>query len=310
MMVGMKSRTAIFALISAGTLWGVTVALSKVSLRWLDPSWLSVARFVIAAPVLAFFGRRGLRQALTPSVIVSGAMGFGAVILLQTAGIDHTSVSHAAIIVGAVPVIAAVISAGTGNGAAPPIAWLGYALALAGIVLVAQGHGGGATASGDALVFSSVVLSAVFIVMQPRTLQGREPASVTAVQFGAGALVSAPFALTSGLPHAPASTTPVIAFAALALGGTVLPFWLFAYGQARVTPVLAGAFVNLEPLVGALVGWVAFSDPVGPLQVLGAGIVLVGILVSLTPAETGSRLIRSGPRSRRRPPWRLASAER
>ena len=72
---------------------------------------------------------------------------------------------------------------------------------------------------------------------------------------------------------------------ALALIGTILPFWLFAYGQARVAPELAGAFVNLEPLVGAIVGWVAFSNPVGDWQILGALTVIVGILISLLPPD-------------------------
>jgi O-acetylserine/cysteine efflux transporter len=286
----MKNRTAILALISAGTLWGGTVALSKISLRWLDPSWLSVLRFLVAAPLLAIIARRDLRQAMTPSVLLSGAFGFGAVILLQNAGIDHTSVSHAAIIVGAVPVIVALITAGLGRGTAPALAWLGYAVALLGIMLVAQGGGGGATMSGDMLVFASAVLSAGFIAMQPMVLKGRDVAAVTAVQFAAGAVVALPFALGTGLPHTPNSSTPLIAFVALALVGTIVPFWLFAYGQSRVAAELAGAFVNLEPLVGALIGWVAFADPVGPWQLFGALAVLVGIVLSLLPPDIATRL--------------------
>ena len=230
--LAMKNRSAIFALISAGTLWGGTVALSKLSLEWLSPTWLSALRFLVAAPLLALVARRELRASLTPSVMLSGAFGFGAVILLQNAGIAHTSVSHAAIIVGAVPVIVALITAGLGGGTAPPLAWLGYGVALVGIMLVAQGGGGGATMSGDMLVFASVVLSATFIAMQPRVLKGRDAAAVTAVQFAVGGIVALPFALSHGLPHAPASSSPVIAFVALALAGTILPFWLFAHGQS------------------------------------------------------------------------------
>ncbi|HEX3804454.1 MAG TPA: DMT family transporter [Solirubrobacteraceae bacterium] len=284
--LAMKNSTALLALITAGSLWGVTVALSKLSLGWLDPSWLSAMRFLVAAPILAVIGRRGLRDALTPSVFVSGALGFGVVILLQNAGINHTSVSHAAIIVGALPVIVALVTAGVGNGSASPLAWLGYGIALAGIMLVAKGGGGGATISGDTLVFASVVISGLFIAMQPRVLRGRDAAAVTAVQFAAGAAVSLPVALISGgLPHAPTASGPVLAFVALALVGTILPFWLFAYGQARVPAQMAGAFVNFEPLVGALVGWVAFSDPVGPWQIFGAVAVVSGILVSLLPLD-------------------------
>lgn len=280
----MENRKAIAALITAGTLWGVTVALSKLALGWLDPSWLAALRFLVATPLLALFARRHLRSAMTPTVLGTGAIGFGAVMLLQNAGIERTSVSHAAIIVGAVPVIVALVSAGLGHGRPTRWAWVGYGLALVGIVLVARGRGGGATDGGDLLVFGSVALSALFIALQPIALRGRDAAAVTTVQFGAGALVATIFSLLqSGLPAAPTHPGPVLAFAVLALLGTGLPFWLFAYGQARVPADIAGAFVNLEPLVGAAVGWSAFGNPVGIWQLVGVAAAITGILLSALP---------------------------
>lgn len=280
----MQNRLAIVALITAGSLWGLTVALSKLTFGWLDPSWLATLRFLAATPVVALIGRRRLRTGLHPKVLASGAVGFGAVMLLQNAGIARTSVSHAAIIVGAVPVIVAVISAGARRGRPGALAWVGYAVSLLGIVLVARGTGGGATALGDLLVFGSVVLSAVFIALQPTVLQGRDPAAVTAAQFAAGAVVALPVSVAqSGLPTTPGAPGPVLAFVALVLVGTVLPFWLFAHGQARIRADVAGAFVNLEPLVGAAVGWMAFGDPFGPWQLIGVAAVIGGILLSALP---------------------------
>jgi O-acetylserine/cysteine efflux transporter len=81
------NRTAILALAAAGALWGLTVPLSKLSLDWLGGGWLTVVRFALAAPLLAYAGRRGLCAALTPQIAAAGAIGFGAVILLQNAGI-------------------------------------------------------------------------------------------------------------------------------------------------------------------------------------------------------------------------------
>ena len=84
---------------------------------------------------------------------------------------------------------------------------------------------------------------------------------MTAVQLGAASLAALPIALLGeGVPAAPADAVPVLAVAGLALAGTALPFWLFAFGQARVPAQLAGAFVNLEPLVGAITGWLAFGE--------------------------------------------------
>ena len=281
-----SNRTSIIFLAAAATLWGLNVPLTKLALGWLGPGWVTVARFAVAAPVLALVGRRGLRAAISPGVLASGAMGFGAVIVLQNAGIQHTSVSHAAVVVGAIPVLVALIAAGLGQAVTRPLTWAGYGVALLGIALVAGSSGGGSTSHGDLLVLGSAVMSAAFIVLQPRLLAGRDAAAVTAVQFAGGALVALPVALLGeGLPHGPSSPTAALAMGALALAGTPLPFWLFAFAQARVSADLAGAFLNLEPVVGAAAGWFALGEPATGGQIIGALAVLAGIAMSTLPAK-------------------------
>jgi O-acetylserine/cysteine efflux transporter len=273
---------AIVALALAGTLWGLTVPLSKLGMDWLGPGWLAVVRFAVAAPLLAVFARRHLRAALSPGVLAAGAIGYGGVILLQNAGIERTSVSHAALIVGAVPVLVALIAVAIGRGTATKATWGGSLLALAGVGLVAGGGGAGTALAGDLLVLASVTGSAGFIVAQPGLLRGRNAGAVTAVQLAAGGVAALPFAvLLEGMPPAPAGATPVVAVAALALTGTALAFWLFAWAQARVPAQVAGAFVNLEPLVGSATGALAFHDAVGPLQLLGGAAILAGIALGL-----------------------------
>ncbi|MEA2280198.1 MAG: hypothetical protein QOK21_805 [Solirubrobacteraceae bacterium] len=289
-------RRALLALAAAGALWGLTVPLSKLSLEWLGAGWLTVARFGLAAPLLAVAARRGLRGALAPGVVAAGAMGYGGVVLLQNAGIAHTSVSHAALIVGAVPALVAVLTAAARSGASGPAAWTGYGVALAGVALVAGGGGSGTSLAGDGLVLGSVLLSAAFIVVQPRLLAGRDPMGVTAVQLGAGALAALPAAIFGeGAPPVPQGVGPVAAVVVLALAGTLLPFALFAYGQAHVPAELAGAFVNLEPLIGAVTGAVAFHDAFGPVQGLGAGAVVAGIALSTLPRPSGALQPASSP---------------
>jgi len=287
-------RTALFSLAASGVLWGLSVPLSKLALAWLTPAWLTVARFALAAPALAVVGRRGLRTALTPGILAAGAVGFGGVVLMQNSGVALTSVSHASVIIGVVPMIAALIAAGMRQGRTGALAWFGYGLALLGIALIA-GHGGaGSSDLGDALVLISATVSALFIVLQPRLLEGRDAAAVTAVQFAAGALATLPFAvLHGGMSFAAVGRipgTPLLALTALAVAGTLLPFWLFARGQVHVSPSLAGAFVNLEPLVGAIVGWVAFGNVAGIPQLAGAAAVLGGIALSALPEGTTDRL--------------------
>jgi drug/metabolite transporter (DMT)-like permease len=280
------------------------VPLSKLALEWLGPGWLTVGRFGVAAPLLALVAHRRVRAALKPAVVGWGALGYGAVVLIQNSGIERTSVSHAALIVGVVPVLVALIAAALGRGRTGPLAALGFALALAGVGLVAGGGGGSSSAAGDALVLLSVTLSAAAVTAQPRLLAGRDPVAVTAVQLGAGALVALPAAIVlEGLPAAPPGHGWALPAAVLlATAGTLVPFTLFAYGQSRIAPQLAGAFLNLEPLVGALAGAAAFGDAFGPVQLAGGLVLLAGIALSAIPrrarraptAAPAARAVRHG----------------
>jgi O-acetylserine/cysteine efflux transporter len=275
-------RKDLLALVIAGLLWGTTIPLTKVALTDVGPGWLTVLRFTVAAVPLAILARRTLRAAVSPAVLVWGAVGYGGVLLLQNAGIARTSVSHSALIVGAVPVLVAVLGLVTGRGVTGVFTWGGLSLSLLGIGVIA-GHGGGsATLAGDALVGASALLSALFMVAQPRLLAGRNPMAVTAVQFAAGAVIGLPAAVLSGGPGIP-GLVPGAAAVVLAFAGTLLPFTLFAYGQTSVSPETAGAFLNLEPLVGFLLGVALFGDVFGAPQIAGGAAVLAGIALTSLP---------------------------
>ena len=224
-------------------------------------------------------------------MLAAGALGYGGSVMVQNAGIGRTSVTHAALLIGAVPVLVAIIAAVWYRAVARPVAWFGFAVSLGGVGLVtAGGGGGGATMAGDGLVLVSLLLSATVTVAQGRLLAGRDPVAVTAVQFLGAALGSLPVAVvTEGVPAAPAGAGVVLAVVALALAGTLLPFTLFAFGQSRVSAEVAGAFLNLEPLVGAIAGAVAFGDPVGLAQVAGGLAILAGIALSSLPLLAAGR---------------------
>ena len=294
--MNISRRHAVAALVAAGLLWGTTVPLSKLALEWLPTGWLTVARFGLAAAVLLPVARRRGARVLEVRMLASGAFGYGGSVIVQNAGITRTSVTHAALLIGAVPVLVAVIAALWYHTVARPVAWVGFAVSLAGVGLVTVGGGGGgATPRGDGLVLASLVLSAIFTVGQTRRLRGRDPVAVTAVQFLGAAIGALVFtAITEGAPAAPTGPGPVLAVAALVAAGTLLPFTLFAYGQSRVSAEIAGAFLNLEPLVGAVAGAVAFGDPVGAAQVAGGAAILAGIGLSSLPLITRGR---SGPRA-------------
>jgi drug/metabolite transporter (DMT)-like permease len=278
-----RTRRAFLALTAGGVLFGLTVPLSKVALGGLDPAWLAVARFALAAPVLAWIGRGGLRAACSAPVAAWGGIGYGAMVLVQNVGLERTSAGHAALVVGAVPALVAVVAALAGRGTTGPLAWLGFGVALGGVGLVAGSDGGAGSALGDGLMLLSALCQAAFVVAQADLLDGRDPIAVTAVQMLAAAALSVPFALAGGLPASGADGREIAAVAGLVVAGTLLPFAFFAFGQARVRPEVAGAFANLEPVVGAGIAVLAFGDAFGPLQAVGAVAILAGIALSSAP---------------------------
>lgn len=286
-----NSRRLVFpALIAAGILWGITVPLSKVALAWMAPGWLAFARFALAAAVLMVASRQRLRSAASPAILISGGIGYGGSVLLQNVGIERTSVTHAALLIGATPVLIAITAAALRHSVARPLAWAGFAMALAGVGFIASGQGSGSSLGGDGLVMAAQLVSAGFTVSQARLLRGRDPVAVTGLQLMAAGIMVLPIALATE-PHmaGPVSGTALLATLALVVAGTVGPTTLFAFGQSRVAADVAGAFLNIEPLVGALIGVAFFADPLGPVQVGGGAAIVTGISLSTLQVMRGER---------------------
>ena len=116
-------RRAVAALAAAGILWGCTVPATKLAVHYLAPGWLTIVRFGLAAAILLVARRKHLRAACSPAVLAWGAAGYGGTIFMQNAGVMRTSVSHAALLVGATPVLVAIISAAWFRTVARPMAW-------------------------------------------------------------------------------------------------------------------------------------------------------------------------------------------
>jgi O-acetylserine/cysteine efflux transporter len=281
---------ALMALVLAGSTWGLTLPLSAIALRGVAPAALVSIRFGCAASILAVIARRGgLRAALTWRIAWWGVLGYGAVVLTQCEGVERTSLSHAAVLGGIVPVLVVLIAIARGCRRPSALGTLGLLGAVGGAGLFTSG-GGHASLAGDALVLLAGVCFSFYIVAQPALLAGRDAVAVTAVQMGAASIVLAPIALLAEpAPHISGSIA--LALLGLVVVGSLLPFALYAWGQARVPHELAGAFLNVEALVGGLIGVVAFHNQMGLAQVLAVALIAAGLLLvaASAPATPGPR---------------------
>jgi O-acetylserine/cysteine efflux transporter len=278
---------ALMALVLAGSTWGLTLPLSAVALRGIAPAALVSIRFGCAAIVLALIARRGsVRAALTWRIAWWGVLGYGAVVLAQCEGLERTSLSHAAVLGGIIPVLVVLIAIVRGCERPSALGTLGLLGAVAGAGLF-TGGGGQASVIGDGLVLLAGVCFSAYIVAQPSLLAGRDAIAVTAVQMGAAAIVVAPVALVSE-PAPQLSGSIASALIGLVVVGSLLPFALYAWGQARVPHELAGAFLNVEALVGGLIGVLAFHDQVGIQQAFAIVLIAAGLLLVAASAPRTS----------------------
>jgi drug/metabolite transporter (DMT)-like permease len=119
------------------------------------------------------------------------------------------------------------------------------------------------------------------MVAQGYLLPGRDPVAVTAVQLIAAAVGLLPLALIAeGVPALGTDVTGLSSTVGLALLGTLAPFVLFAYGQGTVPSPVAGAFVNIEPLVGVAIAAVLMGEALGVVQGLGAAAIVAGLVLT------------------------------
>lgn len=174
--------------------------------------------------------------------------------------------------------------------------WAALALCLGGLALVAQVWDG-LTLDGVGVLagLGAAAALATYYLMGERGLGQRDPVSLMAWIFTFSALLwaavvpwwSFPFAaLGRPVPVPGGVQVPVgVLVAGIVLLGTVTAFGLVLLAVGRVGAARVGILGMLEPVGSGLVAWWVLSERLAAVQLLGAGVVLVGIVL----AETARR---------------------
>ena len=68
---------------------------------------------------------------------------------------------------------------------------------------------------------------------------------------------------------------------------------MIAWALGRLPAATASVVVLVQPVLSAILGWLIFTEPMAPLQILGgaaalAGVVLAQIAAARAPAQTPS----------------------
>lgn len=284
----------------AALLFGINGTVSKVVLQAVDDaarvSQLRVtAAFLILLVVVALTNPRSLplRRAELGAVAAYGILGVAMTQWLYFVAIERMPIGIALLIEFTAPIMVVLWVRFAWHRPVRNTVWLGLALAMLGLAMVAQ-IWGGLTLSplGVAAAFGAAVALAVYYLLGETAGERRDPVSLTLWGFGFAALLWAlllpwwrfPWEALSG-SAAPlgAGTTevPLWGLAAwMVVLGTITPFWLVLAAIRHIGAAGASIVGLTEPFIASLVAWIVLGEVLTPAQMMGGVVILAGVVIA------------------------------
>jgi len=276
---------AMLALTAAGCLWGTGFFFGKIALTEMPVTNMVLFRFLFASagllPVI-FLSLPRFSASEWGSVFAASVLGVPVQNLVQFKGLSLTTVSHASLMVGTIPILLAIAAAWFTGERLHFGGWLALAASAFGVALIALSSkkaSGAAQAStrGDLLVVLSMFAAIGWILISKHLMRRHSPVMVTAFVFWIGTvMVAVVLIVTSGVPPLHYSTRAWIAVAEQGLFATAITTVLWNWGLQRVPASQAGIFVNLEPLVGAILGVFLLHEQLGVGALAGGALIIGG----------------------------------
>jgi len=239
-------------------------------------------RFALAAAAFALLAHGAIAAAPARTLAAPFLLGltiYGLETGLFFASLERIDVSLASLLMCSYPalVVAGAVllrreRASRRRAVALVVALLGVALVLAG------GVGGAMDPLGIGLALGAAIAYAAYVLVSDRLLGTTEPlvlatmlcaGAATAFAFGGGA---------TGSLEAPRAST-LLVVGAIALVATVLPIAAFLGGVQRIGPSRATILGTIEPPVTIALSALVFGERLGAVQLLGAGLVVAGVVI-------------------------------
>lgn len=284
---------AFAALAAAGCFWGLGFFFGKIALRELGVGHMLLYRFAFGCLALLPFAtpaRLRVRRADWRMLALGGLLGVPVQFIVQFEGLARTTVSHASLMVGTAPMLIALGAVVFMREHMDARGWLLLLVSVVGAALItlgaSQGDGAGAagraTVPGDLLVVLSLVAGVAWVLLSKHLMKppACNPAfAVNAWMLFVGTVGLAAWVLLADGPppvHLPATTWVAVAAPGVLINA--LGAWLWNWGLIRVPAAHAGAFVNLEPVIGTGLGVLLLGETLTALAVVGGVLILAAAL--------------------------------
>jgi drug/metabolite transporter (DMT)-like permease len=282
-----ERRLAEFGVAATVAIWSANFVVNKAAVEAFGPLAFTSLRYIVAAATLFLLvrwrlgpGRPPARTALT--LMGLGMLGFGGYQVLWSIGLTQITAGDSALIIAVSPVLTALLAGAVGMErlTAPKLG--GALVAFAGVAIVV-GAGNdlslGASIAGDLLTLGSAVLWAIYTVAGTRMLRSVDPLTATAWAVLGGMLFLLPFGLAEVTANGLPTLTLPIAVSLLYSGSLAAGIAnVFVFNAIRlVGPTRVTVTQFLVPAGAVLLGAVFLDEPVGPAQVVGGAVIVVGV---------------------------------
>jgi drug/metabolite transporter (DMT)-like permease len=271
------------ALSAAGVCWGLGLPFGELALREMDAAHMMVLRFAVAGLAVlpwTLFRAEGRRLLRHPAVLLAGgcyALGF----LIEFEGLARSSVAISALLVGLMPALIAVAAA-IGGERIGVASWVGVVGATLGAALIAGKPGPGGSALGVILCLLSLPVFLGWLYAAKRAPVDASPVDVSCAAIViAAAVLAALVTLFHGPPNLKLSPIAWVGIFGQALLSTIVATVAWQMGARRVASAAAGVFINLEPLIGAVIGVALFHDHPTLAAAFGGALIVAGSLTTV-----------------------------
>lgn len=298
-----RAWPAVLAVVASALLFALNGVVSKITLatgmsatRLVELRTLGSA--VVITAIALVVARRAMRaDARTLAALaVLGVIGIGFVQWLYFVAISRLPVGLALLIEYTAPLMVALWARFVLREAVRPRVWVALVACLTGLTMVGQvGRGFALDAVGLAAAVGAAVSLATYYLLGEKLLAQRDRWSTQAwsmIFAAAFWAVLQPVWLTDtallradvDLPGAlsPGVVPVWLLLAWIVLLGTVTPYVLVLVGLSRLGAARTGLLGMLEPVAASAAAWVVLSETMTALQVLGASVVLVGVVLAET----------------------------
>jgi len=275
--------------VAADLLWSTVFVASQIGLRYTNPYNLVFMRFLISAALILaiavpFGSRIGIRKELTKW----WTWGLGAVyafgFLFQYMGQDLTSASDATLLSNLAPIMIPFLAVLLLGERLTAFHILATAISFVGLYFVAGFNPslGLASTLGYLLLLLTSFSYALFTVLNKKhelAALGSSLAIIIAIT-----AILAPFAIIFGGFGTAPLALPAEAWASvlyLAIPCTLVAIILYLRGLAAISASEAAFLFLLQILVGLLLSLILLGEVLGPYQVLGAALIVIGLLTGM-----------------------------